>query len=98
LSSEITRKDLKPLKTQTGRFYACPVSVITENTRSIMDLVNNTTDIDCNILHMPFPGSYLEQPKWYRDSVNIIRNERDKKREADRIKAAAKAARGNNGR
>ena len=95
MSSEITRKDLKPLKTQTGRFYACPVSVITENTRSIMDLVNNTTDIDCNILHMPFPGSYLDQPRWYRDAVNIIRNERNKKRAADAERAALKAKRGN---
>jgi len=26
--------------------------------------------------HRPYPGSWLEQPAWYRDAIKIRRNER----------------------
>ena len=67
------------------------MSVITENTWSIIGLVNNTTDADCNILHLPYPGYYLEQPKWYRDAVNIIKGMRMEDRNKRALAARQKA-------
>lgn len=68
------------------KFYACPVCLITEKTNRIINLVNETTDFDGNIKHMPYPGNYLEQPIWYRDAVTIIRNLRFKYRKEKNAK------------
>lgn len=104
VKAEWVAEDPRPIvKTIDGKFFACPMSVITENTWSIINLVNSTTDTDCNILHLPYPGengagSYLEQPKWYRDAVNIVRDmrltDRSNRAEAARLKAKRGARNG----
>lgn len=58
------------------KFYACPNSIITGKTWQILKLVNETVDADCNILHLPYEGAYLDQPPWYREAVIIVRANR----------------------
>jgi len=42
--------------------------------------VTETVNEEGNILHLPYPGTYLEQPPWYREAVNILRENRNKYR------------------
>lgn len=58
------------------KLFECPLSAITHNTWSIISLVNETTDTDGNILHLPFEGALTDQPQWYRDAVKIVKSER----------------------
>ena len=62
------------------KFYTCPLSVITRKTWKLLELVNDTTDPETNIVTLPYPGAYLAQPSWYRVAVRIIRTERAKYR------------------
>ena len=48
-------------------------------------LVNETTNADGDVLHMPFEGAWTDQPQWYRDAVRITKNERAKN-SAEQIK------------
>jgi hypothetical protein len=58
-------------------FLECPMSCITRRTWEILRLVNETTDGEhTNILHLPFPGTILDQPPWYRQAVQIVRTGR----------------------
>ena len=57
-------------------FYECPLSFITPKTWKILQLVNDTTDGDCNIMALPYPGAYTEQPDWYREAVRVVRTAR----------------------
>ena len=70
------------LKIGDLKFFECPVSTINRKTWDIISLVNETTDGEGNILHLPFVGTILEQPDWYRQSVRILKKERaDNQRE-----------------
>jgi len=60
------------------KFFECPQSVITRSTWQIISLVNEVTDKDTNVLHLPFNGTILEQPLWFRDAVKIVKAERIK--------------------
>lgn len=70
------------LKIRDLKFYQCPVSVITATTWDVISLVNETTDGEGNILHLPFAGSYLDQPHWYREAVKLTKQERHEHRKA----------------
>jgi hypothetical protein len=70
------------LKLGDLKFFECPVSAITRKTWDILALVNETTDGDGNILHLPFEGTIIEQPDWYRQAVKLSKKERaDNQRE-----------------
>jgi hypothetical protein len=58
------------------KFLACPLSTITTQTWDVLNLVNDCTDGDGNLLNLPFAGSVLEQPEWFREAVRIVRSER----------------------
>ena len=64
------------VKVLDTKFYACPSSIITRKTWKILELVNDTTDAETNIINLPFPGAYLDQPPWYREAVRIVRTQR----------------------
>lgn len=66
------------LKIADLKYFECPLSVITPRTWQILRLVNETTDSDTNILHLPFQGTILDQPPWYRAAVQIVREERSR--------------------
>lgn len=69
--------DHEVLKIDDLKFFVCPLSFITPRSWEMLGLVNETTSGEtCEILHLPFPGSYLEQPEWYREAVRIKRGER----------------------
>jgi len=63
-------------KIQDVKFYACPVGCITGKTWKILQMVNDTTDGDCNILHLPYAGTFVDQPDWYKQAVRIVRSAR----------------------
>ncbi len=69
--------DLEVLKVDDLKFFVCPLSFITSRSWELLELVNETTrGENGEIIHMPLPGSYLEQPGWYREAVRIKRGER----------------------
>lgn len=53
------------------------MSAITADAWQVLEMVNETTDEDGRIRHLPYPGSLVEQPPWYRQSVKIKRGERN---------------------
>lgn len=77
------------------KFFECPQSFITRRSWQIIALVNETADADGNILHLPFSGTILEQPLWYRGAVKMVRSERhsDWNRELQEKRARAKTGR-----
>ena len=78
--------DMSPLKIGEVKFLQCPVSVVTEQTWQILSIINKTTDEDCKII-LPYSGtSYLEQPRWYLQAIDIVRAARSKNREIQRSK------------
>jgi len=58
------------------KFFECPRSAITARTWEILALVNETTNCEGEVLHLPFEGSWLNQPHWYRKAVSIVKKER----------------------
>ena len=64
------------LKVGDLKFFECPASAITRKTWDIISLVNETTNTDGDILHLPFDGTFLDQPSWYREAVRVTRRER----------------------
>jgi hypothetical protein len=83
------------LKIDDLKFFACPISTITTRTWQILDLVNETTDDETTkIIHMPRPGTILDQPHWYREAVKIVRAERNRHRSEQHEKDMAKAKQG----
>lgn len=86
-------KDIKHVaKILDLKFFECPVSVITKKTWDIIKLVNETTDENGKIIHLPFNGSYLDQPPWYREAVIIVRTVRNKYRKELNAKSRQKNA------
>jgi hypothetical protein len=65
------------LKIDDLKFFACPLSFISSKSWQMLELVNETTDLETGrILHLPYPGTITQQPEWYREAVKIKRNER----------------------
>lgn len=60
------------------KFFECPQSVITQKTWGIISLVNEVTNKDTDILHLPFEGTILDQPQWFRAAVKMMKSERIK--------------------
>jgi len=71
------------------KFYECPRSVITDRTWRMLSLVNETVNADGEVLHLPFPGAWLEQPQWYRQAVSIVKRERADHRSKELAKQSA---------
>jgi hypothetical protein len=74
------------------RFYECPVSCITKRTWSIIKLVNECLDAEGNLIQLPFPGCLTQQPKWFRQAVQVVKTERAeyRARELEKKKKEAK--------
>lgn len=68
------------LKVGQTKFFECPISAITGKTWKIVGLVNETTNSEGDILHLPFQGCYEDQPQWYKDAVVIVKSERARHR------------------
>jgi len=66
-------------------FYECPLSYITAKTWQLLQVVNDTTDGDCNIMIAYTDGPYLTQPDWYKEAVRIVRGARAEYR-AEKLK------------
>lgn len=50
-------------------------------TWQILGLVNEATSGEnTDILHLPYPGTILDQPPWFREAVRIVANERARHR------------------
>lgn len=82
------------LKLDDLKFFECPHSFITRGTWQVLSFVNDTTNADCEILNPPpFPGTFLEQPQWYREALRIVRRERNSEwyRDLQTERAKAKA-------
>jgi hypothetical protein len=58
------------------KLFECPTSFITSRTWQIIALVNESTNSEGDILHLPFPGTLLEQPIWYREARRMVQAER----------------------
>lgn len=77
------------LKEGDVKFFECPVSAIKQRTWDRIRLVNeSTTGEHTDILHLPYPGTILDQPPWYREAVRIVRVERNehRAREMEKLK------------
>lgn len=60
------------------KFMACPVSTISTTTWQVLGLVNECTSAEhTDLLHLPFDGKLLDQPRWFRAAVSIVRDERN---------------------
>ncbi|WP_156826942.1 hypothetical protein [Geopsychrobacter electrodiphilus] len=59
------------------KMYECPESLITRATWEIVDLVISCTDDTGGVRILPFPGSLLEQPTWFRQAAKMLRSERN---------------------
>lgn len=71
------------LKAGDIKFFECPTSAIKHRTWQILRLINETIGGEQgDILHLPYPGTILDQPQWYREAVRIVRAERAEQRRA----------------
>jgi hypothetical protein len=76
------------------RMFECPMTAIPGWVWDTINLVNNCTDGDGNLLHLPYPGTYLDQPVRFRHAVEITRSERARRNEELQKEAEAKAKSG----
>jgi len=77
----ISRKSLHVLKIADTKFMSCPIGCITRSTWQILRMVNDLCGPEnCEILHMPFEGTYFDQPPWFIEAVRIVRQERARHR------------------
>lgn len=84
------------MKIDDLKFFECPQSFITRSTWQILAFINETTNADCEILQpAPFPGTYLEQPSWYREARKMVRGERNSEWNHELRMERAKAKAGN---
>lgn len=59
------------------KFFACPLSTITQGTWELIRLANQCLSGEGDaITVLPFGGGLLEQPPWFREAMDIIRSER----------------------
>lgn len=69
------------LKVADTKFFECPQSAVKSKTWQILSLVNETTGGEnTDILHLPYPGTILDQPPWFREAVRIVASERNRHR------------------
>jgi hypothetical protein len=88
-------ESLKPVqKLGDLKLWECPLTAISRRTWEILALVNETTNIDAEVLHLPFNGAWLDQPKWYRQAVSIVKVERAKHRQKEAAKQTASMKKG----
>jgi len=71
------------------KFFECPRSAITPETWEALSLVNDTTNVDGDVQHLPFNGAWTDQPTWYRQAVRITKRERAAHR-AEQLKTPPK--------
>lgn len=82
------------LKVYRTKFFACPLSVVTPSTWELLRLVNNCiTAENGDIACLPFAGGWLDQPRWFHQAVDIVRNERNRHRREQLEKAKVKRGR-----
>lgn len=84
-------KTLRPVqKIDNVKFYRCPIKLLTNRTWRIISTVNDVMDGDGRIYNLPFPGTWLEQPLWFRQAVRITRRERSEwqRKQIEKAKAA----------
>lgn len=73
----VSSKARAVMKLDDLKFMACPVSTITPRSWQILKLINDCCSAEnCDIINLPFPGTLLEQPTWFRQAVDIVRRER----------------------
>lgn len=68
------------------KLFECPLTVITSQTWEILRIVNSTVNSDGDIV-LPYEGlTYVEQPAWYKQAVEVVRRERyeHRKQEMDK--------------
>lgn len=72
--------DKRPVKKLwRTKFFACPISTITEGTWELIKLANVCLSGEGDaVTCLPYSGGYLEQPLWFREALEIIRTERGK--------------------
>jgi hypothetical protein len=59
------------------KFYACPLLLITPETWSLLEMVNDCISAEHgDIINLPYPGTLTEQPAYFREAVRIVRAER----------------------
>lgn len=79
--------DYEVVKIDDLKFFVCPLTYITRRSWELLDLVNETTNLETGqVAFLPCPGSYLEQPGWYREAVQIKRGERGSEWFSDEMK------------
>lgn len=77
LAVPLSYHDHEVLKIDDLKFFVCPMTYIPRSTWDLLNMVNETTNLETGqVSFMPFPGSYMEQPEWYREAVQIKRSER----------------------
>ena len=64
------------LKIDRTKFFQCPLQVVTGRTWRMLDVAGETTDHNGNVIQLPYPGAYQDQPVWYREAVRMLRNEK----------------------
>jgi hypothetical protein len=80
----ISRTMLHVLKIDSTKFFSCPIGCITKSSWQILRMVNDLCGAEnCEILHMPFEGTYFDQPPWFLDAVRIVRQERARHRKEE---------------
>ena len=65
------------------KIFECPLTAIKPQTWEILRIVNATVNGDGDILNLPFAGAYMDQPRWYRQAVEIVKRERGEHRRKD---------------
>lgn len=79
------------------KFFECPRSAITNRTWELIGLVNETTNLEGEVLHLPFDGTWLDQPEFYRTAVQIVKRERIDHKNKQIAKKTAEAKRKKHG-
>jgi hypothetical protein len=77
------------LKVDDIKFFSCPLAVVTQKTWQIMKLVNECISAEHgDIIQLPFGGALLDQPTWFRQAVEIVRQERaeHRRKEMEKIR------------
>jgi hypothetical protein len=79
------------LKIYHSKFFSCPLGIITPASWELLRLVNNCiTAENGDIACLPQSGGWLDQPRWFQQAVDIVRNERNRHRKEQSEKARVK--------
>jgi hypothetical protein len=70
--AEIRDKGASKVDSVAGsRFYECPLTITTQETNDIIDLIVLTNESGV----LPFPGSWTKQPFWFVESFLLYKKE-----------------------